>query len=247
MKEKIKQSTNIITAFLLVMVMGLSSAVYFQNEKLEIELVNHVITKNEYESEIKSLLTKKNSLEVELNENRELYEKVKGISNYLEMDSISRKEIERGKQISMNTPLDFETALLLSVYAEEYEMRPSLLLSLMETESNFNQFLVGTHRDRGFMQIIPATERWLVKDFGSKVGMEYDPENIFDPEYNIGLSVMYLSFLKGAYKSNDHRMLSEYNRGPSRLKTYYQRNGTYATSYSKKIIRGESKYVAFND
>jgi len=247
MTETKRTWTNIFTAVLLTMVIGLSSAVYFQSQKIEAELVNHVITKNEYESEIKSLLTQKNSLEVELDKNRELYEKVQGISNYMEIDSISRDEIERGRQISMNTPLDFETALILSVYAKEYEMRPSLLLSLMETESNFNQFLVGTHKDRGFMQIIPATEKWLVEDFGSEVGMQYDPENIFDPEYNIGLSVMYLSFLKGAYGSNDHRVLSEYNRGPYKLKTYFQNNGTYATSYSKKIIRGESKYIAFNN
>ncbi len=49
----------------------------------------------------------------------------------------------------------------------------------METESNFNPTLVGTHKDRGLMQIIPATERWLARDFGSEVGIEYNPEEIF--------------------------------------------------------------------
>jgi len=247
MTESSKRKANIITSVLLLVVMGLSGTVYQQNQKIESEIVNQVETKSVYESEIQSLKREMTQLENELNRNKELYDRVQGISRYMEIEDVSQEDIENANLISEGTPLEFETAMILMLYAKEYDLRPSLLLSVMETESNFNPTLVGTHKDRGLMQIIPATERWLVRDFGSEVGIEYNPEEIFDAEYNIGLAVMYLSFLQDAYGSNDHRILSEYNRGPYKLKTYFQKNGTYATSYSKKIIRGESKYIAYNN
>lgn len=246
MTETGKRTTKAIILLLLAAITGLSGIVYHQNQKIESEIDNRVATTSEYESEITSLLKEKNQLERELEVNRALYEKVRDITSYMDVESLSQEEIEKAGLISDHTPLEFETSLIVMTYAKAYNLRPSLLLSVMETESNFDPYLVGTHKDRGLMQIIPATEKWLVKDFGSQVGMEYNPDNIFDAEYNIGLAVMYLSFLKDAYGNNDHRVLSEYNRGPYKLKEYYQRNGTYATSYSRKIIRGESKYVAYN-
>ena len=92
-----------------------------------------------------------------------------------------------------------------------------------------------------------STERWLAKDMGHVIGLEYNPKRIFEPKYNIGLATTYLAFLKDAYGENFHRILSEYNRGPYNLASYYKRNGTYATGYSKKVLKLEAKYVAFND
>jgi soluble lytic murein transglycosylase-like protein len=154
---------------------------------------------------------------------------------------------QKAQAIADHTPLDFETAVILVEYAEAFELNPSLILAIIETESNFNQWEVGTSQDRGLMQIIPSTERWLAKDMGGSIGLKYDPERIFDPEYNIGLAATYLAFLRDSYGDNYNRILSEYNRGPYNLKRYFERNGTYATSYSKKILSREVKYLAFNE
>lgn len=153
---------------------------------------------------------------------------------------------ERAKAISEGTPLDYKSALILLEYAEEYDLNPSLILSVIEVESNFNQWEVGSSKDRGFMQIIPSTEKWLAKDFGKEIGLSYNPERIFDPEYNIGLAAAYLNLLKENYGDNYDRILSEYNRGPSNLKRYYQKHGTYSTSYSRKVLAAQEKYLAFN-
>lgn len=154
---------------------------------------------------------------------------------------------ERAKEIEKGTPLDYDAALVLIKYADEYDLNPSLILSVIEVESHFNQWEVGSSRDRGFMQIIPATEKWLAKDFGKSIGLNYNPDRIFDPEYNIGLAAAYLNFLKENYGEDYSRILSEYNRGPSNLKRYYKKYGTYSTSYSRKVLHAEKKYLAFND
>lgn len=158
-----------------------------------------------------------------------------------------KKSQQMAEAIAEQTPLDLETSQILVDYALQFGLAPSLILAVIETESNFNPKEVGTHQDRGLMQIIPSTERWLAKDMGHEIGLEYNPKRIFDPEYNIGLAATYLAFLKDSYGDNLHRILSEYNRGPYNLARYYQRNGTYATSYSKKVLKLEAKYVAFND
>lgn len=154
---------------------------------------------------------------------------------------------ERAKAIADGTPLDKASAEALIRYADEYDLNPSLILSVIEVESNFNQWEVGTSRDRGYMQIIPATEKWLAKSFGKELGLQYDPEQIFDPEYNIGLAAAYLNLLRENYGDDYSRILSEYNRGPSNLKRYYQKHGTYSTGYSRKVLSAEKKYVAYND
>lgn len=152
----------------------------------------------------------------------------------------------RAKEIANATPLDYESALILVRYADKYDLNPSLILSVIEVESNFNQWEVGSSRDRGYMQIIPATEKWLASDFGSELGLKYNPDRIFDPEYNIGLAAAYLNLLQTNYGDDYSRILSEYNRGPGNLKKYYQKNGTYSTSYSRKVLSAEKDYLAFN-
>lgn len=152
----------------------------------------------------------------------------------------------RAKEIANGTPLDYRSALTLVKYADRYELNPSLILSVIEVESNFNQWEVGSSRDRGYMQIIPATEKWLAKDFGKELGLKYNPERIFDPEYNIGLAAAYLNLLRENYGEDYNRILSEYNRGPSNLKRYFQKHGTYSTSYSRKVLKAEQDYMVFN-
>ena len=117
----------------------------------------------------------------------------------------------------------------------------------MELESNFNQYEVGADNDRGYMQIIPSTEKWLAETYGEKYGLSYNPERIFEPEYNIGLASIYLSLLKDAYGDNYDRILSEYNRGPYNLQRYFEENNTYETTYSRVILTKEQKYLALNE
>lgn len=148
-------------------------------------------------------------------------------------------------KISEQTPLDLETATILVRYSNRYSVDPSLVLAIIEKESNFNATLVGSHQDRGYMQIIPGTERWLIKAFGEELGFDYDPSRIFEAEYNLGLGICYIADLLNRHE-DPHRALSEYNRGGPNLAAYYAANRTYQTGYSKRIVRTEQTYLHFN-
>ncbi len=155
--------------------------------------------------------------------------------------------VAKAKEIKDDTPLDFETAYIVAKYANEFNLNVSLILSVMELESNFSQYEVGADDDRGYMQIIPSTEKWLAEEFGEKIGLSYDPDRIFEPEYNIGLASVYIDLLQNAYGNDYDRILSEYNRGPYNLRKYFEENNTYETTYSRVILTKEQKYLALNN
>lgn len=154
----------------------------------------------------------------------------------------SPQQVADAIQIHEETPLSFESSLYLAYYCEEYEVSQALVLSIIEVESRFDQHAVGKSKDRGYMQIIPSTEKWLARSYGKELGLSYDPQQIFDPEYNLGLAIRYISDLESKYGKNAHRVLSEYNRGSVRLANYFRDNQTYQTSYSRSIIRRMDKY-----
>ncbi len=145
--------------------------------------------------------------------------------------------------IMETTGLDQKSVELVYSYAKEFELEPSLLLAMMKVESGFNSTAVGKSKDRGYFQIIPPSEKAIANNWGYKVGLTYDPSRIFEPEYNIGLAVAYIDELRRKYNTDYHRILSEYNRGPGKLKSYYEQNGTYVTEYSNKVMRAEAKYA----
>lgn len=159
------------------------------------------------------------------------------------------EEISLSDQVQFivdNTPLDIRTAEIVLKYAERYNIRPSLILGIMDLESNFDQYLVGTSDDRGYMQVIPGTEKWLVSTYGEELGITYDPSRIFEPDYNIPLAVKYLSVLQKEFDGNDTMMLTAYNRGSGGLRKWYNEHGTYETAYSRVVLKREQKYLGVN-
>jgi len=168
------------------------------------------------------------------------------LSAFIDFDDYEITQLERAQVISEDTPLDLEAATSLVKYADQYDISYSLILSIIDIESNFTEDLVGTHEDRGYMQIIPGTEKWLATAYGDELGLEYNPERIFEPSYNLALGIKYIDILMNAYGSNYERILSEYNRGPSKLQSYYKLNQTYSTGYSRLVLNKERKYVAYN-
>lgn len=150
---------------------------------------------------------------------------------------------ERVKIILELTPLDAETAKVVLECADTFKVRPSLILGIMDLESNFGQYLVGTSQDRGYMQIIPGTEKWLATAYGEELGITYNPDNIFEADYNIPLAVKYIQVLRMEYGSNYTKILTSYNRGNYGLQKWYEEHGTYETAYSRVILKREQKYL----
>lgn len=210
------------------------------SETLTAKIISQEETINELSSELDQAIQT-----IKLQE--PMVESFMELSKFLDFDALQTTQLEKAKEISDATPLDYESAVVLVKYADIYDIPYSLVLSIIDIESNFTRDLVGTSQDRGYMQIIPGTERWLVRTFGEELGLSYDPNRIFEPEYNIALGIKYLDELMSEYGADYERILSEYNRGPSNLQKYYEAHRTYSTSYSRKVLSNQKQYVAFNN
>ncbi len=180
----------------------------------------------------------------EVERKNKILEELEPVQKYVNMDISS--DLDKVVSISKTTTLDLQTAAIIIAYSEKFDLNPSLVLGVIKLESNFDQYEVGSHEDRGYMQIIPATEKWLTQEYGYRLGLEYNPDIIFEPHYNIGLGIIYLNLLKEAYGNNYHKILSEYNRGPYKLREYFNKNKTFATSYSRGVLRREKEFLQMN-
>jgi hypothetical protein len=245
-KTKFVSGAAILFALMFIVVLFQNGKLNNEIEQIDIEnqnLVGQVSYMNTLKFEISELEDENFILSRVLSEEKEVADSYRAIVG----DNIKTGLVSKAKEIENQTPLEFETAYAVSKYADMMDLNVSLILSVMELESNFEQYEVGTSQDRGYMQIIPGTEEWLATTYGDSMGLTYDPDRIFEPEYNIGLASIYLSMLRNAYGDDYDRILSEYNRGPGNLKKYYEEHNTYETTYSQVILKKEGKYLALNN
>lgn len=246
-------SKKALISLILVIAVVFSFAVALKDSRHKINVLEEKLEEKEMEA-VKieedlgkqiSILTKTvNELE---KKKKEAEETLKQVKKSLNIDGLTLEELKKVGEISYNTPIDLKTSAVLVNVAKKYNLKPSLILSIMELESNFKKYEVGVAQDRGYMQIIPSTEKWLANEFADVHKLSYNPSRIFEPEYNIELAAVYLSLLKKSYGDDYNRILSEYNRGPYNLAKYYKENKTYSTTYSKVILAKEKKYLSFND
>ncbi len=206
-----------------------------ENEQ-EYTPVSTVDIENDFENYIK-----------ELDNSEYIHNDIEQWLDTMEVKVCTEQDAEKAKIIAEETPLDLETAITVVDYSNKFDLDVSLILGVIDLESEFQQYEVGAAQDRGYMQIIPSTERWLFKEYGDLLSFEYNPEQIFEPEYNIGVGCLYLYELKLRHGNNVHRVLSEYNRGPYNLRRYYAKHGTYETTYSKTVKSRADKYVRYNN
>ena len=154
--------------------------------------------------------------------------------------------IKKEKIIEMTSLSEMAAAQILT-YSKKTEVPISMILAVMEQESGFDKDAQGKDADRGLMQIIPGTEKWLCDKYGKEFNITYDPNQIFHEEYNIALGTIYLWHLKRAYPEDIHRIFTEYNRGYYKARDLYIEKKNYETKYSQGIIDRMEKYQMFDE
>jgi soluble lytic murein transglycosylase-like protein len=90
---------------------------------------------------------------------------------------------------------------IINKYASYYELEPSLIHSIIETESGFNPNAVSSKGARGLMQLMPTT--------AERLGVE----NSFDPDQNIHAGVRHFRSLMDMFNNNLDLSLAAYNAG----------------------------------
>ena len=114
-----------------------------------------------------------------------------------------------GKKIILKRIYPIEYQEYVEHYADEYNLDRYLVYSVIKVESGFDPFAVSNADAKGLMQLMDKTaeESNQKGDFGYKI-----PDDLFDPQKNIHLGCLYLSFLMDTYGDME-LAITAYNGG----------------------------------
>lgn len=103
----------------------------------------------------------------------------------------------------------------INKYAQEYDIDPYFVMSIIKAESNFKTEAVSNKNATGLMQITEETAIWIadkleIDDF------EYE-NDISDPELNIRMGSYYIAYLIDMYDGCEDCALAAYNAGFSNV------------------------------
>ena len=135
--------------------------------------------------------------------------------------------------------------------AQEYELSPYLVMSLIKEESYFNPNAVSVSNAQGLMQLMPATADYVAVKYNLPRNMD-----LSNPETNITLGCAYLNFLDKYFEENDLLSIIAYNGGNGNVKKWldtlkyndfdeFIENIPYNESknYVKKVYRSYWNYM----
>ena len=111
--------------------------------------------------------------------------------------------------------------------ARTYGVDPLLVHSVIEVESNYNQYAVSPKGAEGLMQLIPSTAR------------RFGVTNSFDAKENIDAGVRYLKHLQSLFPDNLRLSLAAYNAGEGAVAKYktvppYRETEDYVSRVGKR-------------
>lgn len=100
--------------------------------------------------------------------------------------------------------------------AATYNLDSLLVAALIQTESGFRAHVVSPRGARGLMQVMPSTAEWVAQN----TGVEYSPEMLFDPQYNIEIGCWYLADLLKLFNGETTIALAAYNGGRGEVRRW---------------------------
>ncbi len=136
---------------------------------------------------------------------------------------------------------------LISQYANEYELDPFLVQSIMRCESSNDPNAVSDAGAIGLMQIMPDTGTWIAHKLD--LDSVYTQDMLKDPEKNIEFGCWYLHFLSGRFHKNEMQMIAAYNAGHGSVEDWlndprFSQNGELTTIPFEQTARYYEKVTA---
>ncbi len=146
-------------------------------------------------------------------------------------------------------PLKYES--IVSTYADEYDLPPSLIYAVIHTESHFREDAVSHAGAKGLMQLMDTTYEWIQTKFPE------DPEpldRIFEPEINIRCGAKVLDVLHDMF-THSETAIAAYNAGNGTVSKWlkdpeYSADGetlthipfTETENYVKRVLSARERY-----
>ncbi|MES1171891.1 MAG: transglycosylase SLT domain-containing protein [Bacteroidota bacterium] len=129
---------------------------------------------------------------------------------------------------------------------------PALLLyAIMRKESGFSPWDVSTADARGLLQMIPPTSARVAQS----AGLEFFPDELFDPETNIRLGAAYIGALSRKFGGQIPLVAGAYNAGPKAMAKWCDQHGkhpmdefveliafTQTREYAKRVVAIFARY-----
>ncbi len=112
-------------------------------------------------------------------------------------------------------PIKYKNEILF--YSREFNLKPELVASVINTESHFNKNAESNKNALGLMQIKLSTAQFLIDYY--KLDFSIEKEDLFNEKINIKFGCLYLSYLNK--KFNDiNSSLAAYNAGETIVRTW---------------------------
>lgn len=103
-------------------------------------------------------------------------------------------------------------------YSEELNIDPMLTLSIIKTESNFDELAESSTGATGLMQLMDNT----AKEQAEKLDIKYSKGILYDPEINLKLGINYFNTLLDYYNQNYILAFAAYNAGLGNVQKWIQ-------------------------
>ncbi len=101
---------------------------------------------------------------------------------------------------------------------ERLQLPPHLIYAIMRQESGFRADIQSPAKAVGLMQLIPPTAESVAKE----VALEYAPERLRHPAYNLTLGAHYLGKLSGMFGASVPLVAAAYNAGPTAVSRWLE-------------------------
>lgn len=95
-------------------------------------------------------------------------------------------------------------------YAQENNLDPNLVFSIIKAESNFDPKATSRKNARGLMQISEMTGKWGAEKLKLK---NYSADSLYDPEINVRIGCWYVRRLMYEFKNDLDLTIAAYNGG----------------------------------
>jgi soluble lytic murein transglycosylase len=110
---------------------------------------------------------------------------------------------------------------------------PDLLLyAIMRKESGFSPWDVSTADARGLLQMIPPTSARVA----ASAGIDFSPDELFDPETNIRLGATYIGALARKFLGQIPVVAGAFNAGPKAMAKWCDQHGSHPMDEFVELI-----------
>ena len=106
---------------------------------------------------------------------------------------------------------------MIESIAEEYNLNPAFVASVIRNESSFQPAAESAVGARGLMQLMPDTAEWIAGKLGIR---DYAFARMLDPESNIRFGCWYLNYLSRLFNGNPVCVISAYHAGQGQVKIW---------------------------